>query len=160
MLGLALIVILSFGVGAVLGAPFVPTHRKSVTAALELAQLQPGQHLLDLGSGSGSLILAAAKHGIYATGIEINPVLWLISNMRIWPYKEYARIMLGDYWQMRWPKTDCIYIFLIGHYMPRFSTHLHREVSKPTTIVSYTFEVPGLQLESTVNGLHLYRYKP
>lgn len=160
MVILALVVILSFGIGAILGAPFVPTHRRSVINALELSGLQSGQHLLDLGAGSGTLVLAAAKRGIRATGIEINPFLWLVANLRIWPYRSKARIILGNYWQMRWPQADGIYIFLIGHYMPRFRRHLLTQVGHPTTIVSYTFKVPDLELAGSRDGLHLYRYKP
>jgi len=160
MLALVLIIILSFGLGAILGAPFVPTHRRAVRAALELANLQPGQHFLDLGSGSGTLVLAAAKKGIRVTGIEINPVLWLISNIRIWPYRDHARIMLGNYWQMAWPEADCIYIFLIGHYMNRFSQHLAKRVNHHQAVLSYTFQVPGLNLVETRDGLHLYHHQP
>lgn len=160
MIALVIIVILSFGVGAFLGAPFVPTHKRAVIAALELASLQPGQHLLDLGAGSGTLVVAAARQGIRVTGIEINPVLWIIANIRIWPYRDHARVRLGNYWQMRWPEADCIYIFLIGHYMTRFSRDLKSRVHHPVTVISYTFQVPGLELDETRHGLHLYRYNP
>ena len=160
MFALVVIVILSFGLGAILGAPFVPTHKRAVTAALDLVDLQPGQHLLDLGEGSGTLVVAAAKRGIRVTGIEINPVLWIIANIRIWPYRSRARVILGNYWQMTWPEADCIYIFLIGHYMARFSQHLQKRTKRPVKVISYTFQVPGLRLEQTRDGLHLYYYEP
>lgn len=154
------IVVLSFGLGALLGAPFLPTHKQSVKKALELANLKPGQRLLDLGAGSGTLVLAAARQGIDATGIEINPFLWLIANLRLWPYRQHARVRLGNYWQMTWPEADCIYIFLIGHYMGRFSRELRWRVKHPVTIISYTFEVPGLRAEAVEQGLYQYIYKP
>ncbi len=160
MFPIILLAVLCFGLGAVLGAPFVPTHRQSVTTALDLANLIPGQHLLDLGAGSGTLVLAAARRGLTATGIEINPLLWLIGNLRIWPYRGRARVLLGNYWQMKWPEADAIYIFLIGHYMSRFSSALKKQIHHPTTIVSYTFEVPGLVADQTRDGVFIYRYKP
>jgi len=155
-----LIVALSFGVGAILGAPFVPTHRQSVKLALDLADLKPGQHLLDLGAGSGTLVVAAARRGLDATGIEINPFLWLIASIRLWPYRKQARVLLGDYWHTTWPETDCIYLFLIGRYMERFSMELKKRIDRPVTVISYTFEVPGLKPVKDQGGLFVYRFKP
>jgi 16S rRNA A1518/A1519 N6-dimethyltransferase RsmA/KsgA/DIM1 with predicted DNA glycosylase/AP lyase activity len=153
---LLLFLVLSFGLGALLGAPWLPSHRQAVSQALDLAELKPGMHLLDLGSGSGSLLIAAAQRGIQATGIEVNPLLWLVSWIRVWPYRQLVRVRLGDFWQANWPAVDCIYIFLIGHYMGRFADSLERKAKLPVKVVSYTFKVPGQRPIKEVSGLYLY----
>lgn len=53
MYWLALGIILCFGAGAFFGAPYLPARRPDVEAALDLAELRPGEKLIDLGSGEG-----------------------------------------------------------------------------------------------------------
>src|SRR5258706_4866828 len=56
--------------------PFVPTPAKVVDAMLDLARITPADVLVDLGSGDGRIVIAAAKRfGIDATGVEIEPAL-------------------------------------------------------------------------------------
>lgn len=43
-----------------------------VTAALDLANVQPGQKLLDIGSGDGRWCREATKRGLYAVGWEVD----------------------------------------------------------------------------------------
>ncbi|HSX14418.1 MAG TPA: methyltransferase domain-containing protein [Candidatus Saccharimonadales bacterium] len=144
-----------FAIGGIMGAPYLPTLKPTARAALDLAQLQPGDSLLDLGAGSGELLLAAAKRGINATGIEINPLLWLVAWLRLRPYRGRARIKWGNYWHGAWPKVDCIYIFLIGHQMERFARTLD-EAERPLKVLSYTFEIPGLKAAKVARGIYYY----
>ena len=41
---------------------WVPTDEKLVEAMLDLAKVTPGDFLIDLGSGDGRIVIAAAKH--------------------------------------------------------------------------------------------------
>lgn len=147
--------VLCFGLGAFLGAPFVPTHRRSTKQALDLLDLEPGQRLLDLGSGSGTLLVAAAKRGLIVTGIEINPVLWFIATIRLWRYRGRAKIILGNYWRTSWPMADGIYVFLIGHYMERLGRRLHK-LQHPAVVVSNIFAIPNLEASHHQDGLYRY----
>ena len=49
---------------------WVPTPDALVNRMLDLAKLTPSDHLIDLGSGDGRLVLMAAKRGARAHGIE------------------------------------------------------------------------------------------
>ncbi len=151
-----LVVVVCFGLGAVLGAPYLPTLSETSTRALDLSELVAGQRLLDLGAGSGSLMVAAARRGIVVTGIEINPLLWLWAWLRLWPYRQLATIKLGNYWRMNWPPADCIYVFLIRHQMPHLVKQLNQRIQIPTTVISFTFELPGARPRQTKNGLYVY----
>jgi precorrin-6B methylase 2 len=52
---------------------WVPTPPELVEKMLELAQVTPNDFVMDLGSGDGRNIIAAAKRGARALGVEYNP---------------------------------------------------------------------------------------
>jgi SAM-dependent methyltransferase len=56
--------------------PFVTTPDRVTLALLRLAGVGPGDHLVDLGSGDGRIVVTAAlRHGARAVGVEIVPEL-------------------------------------------------------------------------------------
>src|SRR5262249_43107359 len=52
---------------------WVPSPEELVQKMLEMAKLTPKDFLMDLGSGDGRTVIAAAKRGAHALGIEYNP---------------------------------------------------------------------------------------
>ena len=64
------------GCGPQVDIHYVPTPEPVVDAMLEMAEIEPGDVLYDLGSGDGRIpITAAQRYGIRAVGIEIDPAL-------------------------------------------------------------------------------------
>jgi SAM-dependent methyltransferase len=56
-------------------APFVPAPPDVIAASMRLCGVGPSTTLVDLGSGDGRIVIAAAKLGADATGIELNATL-------------------------------------------------------------------------------------
>src|SRR5688572_30540096 len=56
-------------------AVWVPTTPAMVEKMLDMAKLAPSDVLVDLGSGDGRMVIAAAKRGIRARGVEFTPEL-------------------------------------------------------------------------------------
>src|SRR5947207_14285436 len=52
---------------------WVPTPDEVVDRMLTMAQVGPNDFHMDLGSGDGKIVIAAAKRGAKALGIEYNP---------------------------------------------------------------------------------------
>src|SRR5678809_1292276 len=52
---------------------WVPTTPALVEKMLDMVQLTPRDFVMDLGSGDGRNIIAAAKRGVRGLGIEYNP---------------------------------------------------------------------------------------
>ncbi|HUC87434.1 MAG TPA: hypothetical protein VMR75_03925 [Candidatus Saccharimonadales bacterium] len=146
-----------FGLGALLGAPFLPVFRRDALTALDLAQLQPGQTIIDLGSGDGRLLLAAAKRGATAIGYEINPLLVVWSKLVTWRYRRLVTIRWADMWRVTLPPADVIYTFLLDRYMQRLDRKLTAEVTTSTIVVSYVFKLPRKPIKTTHNTF-VYRY--
>ncbi len=138
------------------GAPYLPTPRKQIETAFKLSKLKKGEKLVDLGSGDGTVLVYAAKRGIDATGYEINPLLWLISSIRLLPYRRIARVKLTSFWGQPLGKFDVVFVFLIEHHMQRLEDKLSSEL-KRTRVISHAFEIPGRKGRQE-NGLFLYKY--
>ncbi len=57
--------------------PYVPTPDRVIHRMLDLAQVGPDDHVMDLGSGDGRIVIQAALRGASAQGVEIKPSLVL-----------------------------------------------------------------------------------
>lgn len=148
----------AFAVAVLFGAPYLPVLQSEIDDILDLAELEPGQLILDLGCGDGRLLKAAAKRGIRGLGYEINPWLYAVSKINCAPYRKTVKIRFGDYWRCKLPKADAIYVFLIGHYMTRLDRKLANEIDRPTKLVSYVFTVPGRQPIKRNRNTAVYLY--
>ena len=90
------ILVITFGLVVFRGAPYVPTHRKQVEQALDMLDVPKGSTIVDLGSGDGVFLLAAAKRGYKAVGYELNVILWIVSSIRCWRYRDRISVRLRD----------------------------------------------------------------
>jgi len=55
--------------------PFVVTPAEIVERMLRMAEVKPGDVLIDLGSGDGRIVIEAAKRGAIGLGVDIDPSL-------------------------------------------------------------------------------------
>lgn len=154
-----LIVLVCFGFVLLFGAPYLPTLQLQLAAALELADLQPGQTLLELGCGDGKVLVAAARRGWRAVGYELNPLLVLICRVRTWRYRDRVQIRWGNFLQAEWPEADAIFIFGLPRIMPRVDTKLSRSAGRPTKLISFAFPIPGREVSGQRDGVYLYKYQ-
>lgn len=164
IIGLAVVVFLTFGLTLLRGAPYVPAHRKDVEAALDELALQPGNVIVDLGSGDGTVLLAAAKRGLVAYGYEINPILCLVAWMRCRRYGKQIKILWRDFWFSNLPpETQAIFIFAAGPFMKGLASKFSKLTlrhSWPFYVASYGFSLPQAVPIHVVSGVYIYRYNP
>jgi len=157
-LGIFSVIIFSFVV--FYGAPFLPTKRNRVEEALDLLDLKAGQKLVELGSGDGRLLRAAARRGIYSIGYELNPVLVLWTRLRSWRQREFIKVRITNYWKESLPEADGIYVFLLQPYMAKLDAKVQTELKRSVKMVSFAFAIPGKKSRREQKGLFLYEYKP
>lgn len=134
-----------FALGAIMGAPYVPTLKKSSEDLLDMVNLKTGSTIIDLGSGDGAFALQAAKRGHVIIGYEINPVLVIIARIRTLKYRKNVKIYLRDFWRTELPEADAIYVFLIDRHMQKLGDKLQKEIKRPTLVVSHVFKIPGIK---------------
>jgi SAM-dependent methyltransferase len=153
-----ILVVLLFGFVILFGPPYLPTRRAQLNAALDLLDLKPGQTLLELGSGDGRVVLAAAKQGWNVVGIELNPVLVLVSRLRTWRYRRQVRIIWGDYFRVTWPPAEGIFTFMIQRQMAKLDQHIEQWHRKPVRLASLAFYIPDKKPAAKREGIFLYKY--
>src|SRR5918992_2522151 len=61
---------------------WVPTPYALVEKMLDMAKVTPKDFVMDLGSGDGRNVIAAAKRGARALGVEYNPKMVELSRAR------------------------------------------------------------------------------
>ena len=152
------VVLLCFGFVLLFGAPYLPTLNDQVKNAFELADIQPGQTLLELGCGDGKVLVAAARRGYKAIGYELNPLLFIICWLRTRRYSGQVEVYWGDFWTRPWPQADAIFVFLLQKYMKRLDTKIMQFAGKPVKLVSVAFTIPGKQAIKTKGAISLYEY--
>ena len=158
VIGIALVVLGCFSGVLLVGAPYLPTLRPQIKAAFELADLQPGQTMLELGCGDGRILIAAAEQGYQAIGYELNPIMAFIAWLRTRRYRRQIQVVWGDFWTAEWPEAAVIFPFLLDRYMERLDKKCMQYSTKPVKLVSYAFKVPGRRPVRQSKGVYLYRY--
>jgi hypothetical protein len=156
ILGAALI--LAFVIAGISAAPYVPILGRDVETLLDLSGIKKGQTLIDLGSGDGYLLRAAARRGISCIGYEINPVMVIISKIACFKYRRLITIHQADLWRTKLPKTDAIYLFLMPKVMEKLNQKLTREIKTKTTVISYAFQIPHQTMIKQTSNTFVYEY--
>jgi hypothetical protein len=157
LIGLLLVVFVAFVFVIAFGAPYLPTLSPQVTTALDLIDLKPGETLLELGSGDGRILVAAAERGLNAIGYELNPLLVAYSWLRTRKYEGRVRVVWGNFWRKPLPPAEGIFTFLLNRYMTKLEAKILQENPK-TKLVSFAFQIPGRTPAKTKNGIFLYTF--
>lgn len=165
LLVVALLVLVIFGLTALTGAPYVPSHRSALKKVFkELRPLSEQDILVDIGSGDGTVLIQAAEHGAKAYGIEINPFLLLISYFRVRKYRTQVKLSLANLWKANFPDdTTIVYTFGDSRDIKKMYAKVQNEadrLGKPIEFLSYGFNVPGIEPASVGFGFYLYKLTP
>jgi SAM-dependent methyltransferase len=130
---------------------WVPTPPELVEKMLDLARLTPGDRLVDLGSGDGVLVIAAARRGVRARGIEYEPELVEYSKRKAREagVEARTRFVRGDIFKTDFSEATVVTTFLL----PSMNLQLRPTflAMKPgTRIVANTFAIGDWEPDETV----------
>ena len=145
-------IVFTISLPTIKGAPWLPTKRKKIRRMLEVAAVQPGELVYDLGCGDGRvLIMATRNFGARSVGIEIDLMrfLWCQFLITILGLRKKVRIIYGDFFKQDLSEADVIFCYLLQSTNNRLEAKLLREVDPATRIVSNTFMFHGLAITKT-----------
>jgi SAM-dependent methyltransferase len=158
----ALGVIVSISWTDVVGAPYIPTPRRTVRVMLALAGLGPDDLLYDLGSGDGRvLFIAAEEFGAKAVGIEIDPLryLWVRMLIRLRGLTGKVEILFGNFFDVNLNQADVVTCYLRSSTNNRLEGKFESELRPGTRVASRKFKFLGWPLidEDRDEQVYLYR---
>lgn len=156
---IVVLALVCFGGTVFFGAPYVPTLRPQIQTALDLLALTPGQTFIEVGSGDGRVLIAAAERGLIAYGYEINPLLVAVSLWRTRAYRGRVHVVWADAWRVSWPTPDGVFIFGLHRLVEKLHTKIVQEYAGPVRIASIGFELDGVQPLKAENGVFLYEHR-
>lgn len=140
------------------GAPYVPTGRKTTERMLDVGAVQTGARMVDLGSGDGRIVIAAARRGATAHGVEINPWLVWLSRWRARWHGVSARATFrcGSLWAEPLSGYDVVTVYGLGPIMGKLERKLSAELKPGARVVSHAFHFPHWQPVKEEEGVYLY----
>jgi hypothetical protein len=121
---------------------WVPTPQALVEKMLDMAQVTPQDIVMDLGSGDGRNIIAAAKRGARATGVEYNPEMVALSRRRAKEagVADRATFVEGDMFEADISKATVLALFLLPTNLDKLAPKF-LSLRPGTRIVNNTFNV-------------------
>lgn len=157
-------VVLAFGFVVAFGAPYVPSHRQEVRRSFKNLYAVGGSDVVvDLGSGDGVVVKEAAQRGATAYGFELNPILVLISKLRLLGVAD-THIAFANMWRTPLPdKTTLVYVFSETRDSVRLARYLQAEadrLGRPFHVMSYGAGLKGYEPKAVARGHTLYELIP
>ncbi len=136
------------------GVPFVSIPQVDWLKVCQVADLQPGQIVYDLGCGKANLLTTAAKNfGVKGIGYEISlwPYLW--GRWRIWRSKADVKVRLKNFFQADLSSADVVFCYLFPSAMARLEPKFIQELKPGAKVVSYAFELPTIKPAKVVDAV-------
>lgn len=126
-------------------APFVPSPRTVSEAMMKLAGVRPGELIIDLGSGHGEILLAAARSGARACGYELSWVLVAITNLRqLWNARGRSiEVLRRDLFKADLHDADVVTCYIFPKAMERLRIKFEAELKPGARVVSAAFPIHG-----------------
>jgi ubiquinone/menaquinone biosynthesis C-methylase UbiE len=129
---------------------WVPTSPALVEKMLDLAQVTADDFVLDLGSGDGRMVIAAAKRGARALGVEFNPKMVQLARQLANEagVADRATFLEGDMFEAELSKATVLALFLLPDNLRRLEPKF-RALPPGTRIVVNTFGIPDWTPDTT-----------
>lgn len=140
------------------GAPFVPSSQSKMLRILKLARLKKGDKVVDLGSGDGRFVIAAARQGAQAVGVELNWILIFWSRLRIClvGLSHSARIVRCSVFDYELRGVDVVICYLSPQMNKKLQAKLLRELKPGARVLTNTFSFGGWEASVEQDGIFLY----
>src|SRR5688572_25747293 len=129
---------------------WVPTPESLVEKMLDMAAVTPQDVVMDLGSGDGRNIIAAAKRGARAVGVEYNPEMVALSQRlaREAGVGDKATFIQGDMYEADISASTVMALFLLPDNLTKLRDKFLR-LKPGTRLVLNTFGIPEWEADVT-----------
>ena len=136
-----------------LDVPYVPTPQKVVEHMLDVVDLKPSDYVIDLGSGDGRIVIAAARRGATGHGIDLDPerVGEARANAEQAGVDKQVMFMQENIFDTDFSRASVITMYLLPTVNEKLRPELLDKLEPGTRVVSHSFDMdewkPDKQLE-------------
>ena len=129
---------------------WVPTPFALIEKMLDMAKVTPQDYVMDLGSGDGRNIIAAAKRGARALGVEYNPDMVELSRRTAAKegVADNAQFVQGDMYEADISQASVMALFLLPENLRRL-TPKFLDLKPGSRIVANGFGIDGWDADET-----------
>ena len=124
--------------------PYVVTPMEIVERMMRMAEVGPGDTLIDLGSGDGRIVIAAAKRGARGLGVDLDPSLVKLAteNARRAGVSDRARFETRDIFETDLSGASVVAFYLLPDFNAKLLPRL-LALKPGTRIVSHDGGIGG-----------------
>lgn len=123
---------------------WIPSPDHTVEKMLDIAKVTPRDYVIDLGSGDGRNVIAAAKRGARALGVEFNPDLVILSkrNAAAAGVADKVNFVQGDMFEADISQATVLPLFLLPSNLEKLAPKFIK-LKPGARIISNTYEIGG-----------------
>jgi SAM-dependent methyltransferase len=133
--------------------PFVVTPPRVVERMLQLSELTAADRLVDLGSGDGRIVIAAAQRGATARGLEIDESLVKLSKTRAQAAGVSARaeFVNQDIFDANYSEFSVVTMYLLPEFNLKLRPKLLKELKPGARIISHEWDMGEWKADETLS---------
>lgn len=141
--------------------PYYPSRTKKLEEAIKNLdiKIKPGMAFVDVGSGDGRVVAWAAKKGLNAYGIELNPFLTLWSRVffLLKGVRGKAEVINQNWNKVSYEKYDIVYLYIFREHMDKLKEKFEEELKPGSIIISNTFRFKDLEPDQEYGRFAIYK---
>jgi len=128
-------------------APWLPVFKKDIKRIIKFSGIKKGDKVFDLGCGDGRVLIGLANNteAEYLIGYEVSFLFYVWSKLRVFftRLSRQVEIRYGDFLNKDLSSADVVFCFLTPMAMKKLKPKFEKELQPGTTIISYSFTIPG-----------------
>ncbi|MDP8993664.1 MAG: class I SAM-dependent methyltransferase, partial [Pseudomonadota bacterium] len=126
-----------------LDVPYVATMEEVVEVMLDLAEVGPSDHVIDLGSGDGRIIIAAARRGATGLGVDLDParIEEARASARAAGVQDRVEFRVQDLFETPISDADVVAIYLLPEINLRLRPRFLSQLRPGARVVSHAFDM-------------------
>lgn len=146
--------------------PYTPTYRRAQKVLRKKLELNCTDHVLDLGSGFGAMLVFFSQYPVTVTGVERQRWFCIISRVRLALHffkKGKVTVVNSDFYSVPFESYTVIYAFLLPSAISKLVLRLQEEMQPGALLISYKFPFPlsegyvWKKIEQNEEVFYLYR---
>ena len=142
-----------------LDLPFVATNRHQIETIIKLASIKKNETVIDLGSGDGRLLFAAAQNGAKAIGYELNPFLIALTliHTKLKGLGNQVWVQRQSMWKADLKVADIIFVYSLKKSIAKFEDFVYKNALPGTRVVVNLHPFPNKKPIKSIDYIYLYK---